>query len=151
MLAWHVLLLDYELFHRKDIEQICSSYVKGVFIVAILLTSRAKLVIKATCSITTDRWREQKLSFGLNQFTEGLNKEASIFLTLLYGTQNSSWHTWWPIYLQTFDSKLFLVKNMRGLRRSRDWMNGQPVTGSTWDSFHGQASNPDTLSDAVCL
>ena len=44
------------------------------------------------------------------------------------------------------------LKEMEGQRRSRDWRNGQPITGPTWDPIHGQAPIPNTIKDTLlCL
>jgi hypothetical protein len=34
-------------------------------------------------------------------------------------------------------------------RWSRDWGNGQPITGQTWDPSHGQAPIPDNINDTL--
>jgi hypothetical protein len=38
---------------------------------------------------------------------------------------------------------------MQRQKWSRDWRNGQPVTGSTWDPSYGWAAILDTITDAM--
>jgi hypothetical protein len=41
---------------------------------------------------------------------------------------------------------------MQGQKWSRDWRKHHPVNSPTWDLSHGQAPNPDTITDAMlCL
>jgi hypothetical protein len=44
-----------------------------------------------------------------------------------------------------------VYKKWRDRRWSRDWGNGQAITGPTWDSSHGHTPIPDTVNNTVML
>jgi hypothetical protein len=44
------------------------------------------------------------------------------------------------------------LKELQGQKWRRDCVKGDPVTGPSWDSSQGEASRPDTVTEAmVCL
>ena len=52
---------------------------------------------------------------------------------------------------KNFDPKLSVSKRNTGKKWSGDWINVRLVTSPTWDPSHGQAPNPDTVTDAIVL
>ena len=41
------------------------------------------------------------------------------------------------------------LNEILGQRWSRDWRNGKPMAGPTWDPSRDLAPNPDTITDAM--
>ena len=55
------------------------------------------------------------------------------------------------LIFKNFDPELFLSKTNSGTKMEQR-LKKRPVSSPTWDPFHGQAPNPDTITDAMlCL
>jgi hypothetical protein len=67
---------------------------------------------------------------------------------LLYPDRNPSGAIEMPTHPQNFQPKIYPVyKKCRHRGGNRDWGNGQPMTGPTWDPSQRQAPVPNTIND----
>lgn len=106
MLAWPALLLGYELLHQKDFEQIQISYLKGVFIVAVLQTIKAKLVIKATF-FQYYRWVNRiAIVIWTELVHRGVKQRSQCLSAIPPWNSKILADAWWPTHLQNFQFQI---------------------------------------------